>query len=155
MIVHLIKPARQTTVSYVAHVRHATEHYACVRAWWSRPAVDLGYMQFAPGDYLDEHFYAHHWYNIFAVYRPDGQLRGWYCNVSQPAHITATHIVSVDVELDLFVSPDCQQMLRLDIEEFEARQYQRTNPDIYHHGWQALDQLEQMVRTRQFPFVTE
>jgi predicted RNA-binding protein associated with RNAse of E/G family len=75
--------------------------------------------------------------------------------VSQPAHITPTHIVSIDVELDLFVSPDCQQVLRLDVDEFEARNYQHTNPDIYQHGWRALEQLESLVHTRQFPFVTE
>ena len=116
MVVHLIKSARRTTVSYVATPLLVSPDYALVRAHWTRPAVDLGYMQFAPGDILDEHFYAHQWYSIFAVYRGDGQLRGWYCNVSRPALITTTTIHSHDLELDLFVSPDRLQLQRLDID---------------------------------------
>jgi predicted RNA-binding protein associated with RNAse of E/G family len=115
MVVHLIKSARRTTVSYVATPVVVPLIMPLVRAYLTRPAVDLGYMQFAPGDILDEHFYANQWYSIFAVYQHDGRLRGWYCNVSRPALITATTIHSHDLELDLFVSPDRQQMQRLDI----------------------------------------
>ena len=64
MVVHLIKSARRTTVSYVATPLVVSPDYALVRAQWTRPAVDLGYMQFAPGDILDEHFYADQWYSI-------------------------------------------------------------------------------------------
>lgn len=155
MIVHLVKSARQATISYVAHVRHLTDQYACVRAYWSRPAVDLGYMQFAPGDYLDEHFYAHHWYNIFAVYRQDHQLRGWYCNVCRPAEITPQRIVSVDLELDMFVSADLQHIVRLDEDEFAARQYDVSDPEAHQQALQAMSQLEALVRIRQFPFRME
>ncbi|MFM7679978.1 MAG: DUF402 domain-containing protein [Roseiflexaceae bacterium] len=152
MVVHLIKPARRTTVSYVATPMAQRAGYALVRAAWTRPAVDLGYMQFAPGDILDEHFYADAWYNIFAVFRADHTLRGWYCNVTRPAHIIATTIVSWDLELDLFVSADRQQLLRLDVDEFEAQQYQQHDPAAYHAGWEALTQLETMVRLGHAPF---
>ncbi|MBM4412421.1 MAG: DUF402 domain-containing protein, partial [Chloroflexi bacterium] len=73
MHVHLIKPHKHTTISYVATPLIVQPTYACVRARWTRPAIDLGYMQFAPGDILDEHFYADQWYCVFAVYRADGQ----------------------------------------------------------------------------------
>ncbi len=152
MVVHLIKSARRTTVSYVATPLLVSPDYALVRAHWTRPAVDLGYMQFAPGDILDEHFYADQWYSIFAVYQQDGRLRGWYCNVSRPALITATTIHSHDLELDLFVSPDRQQMQRLDIDEYEAQQYQIHDPATYQAGWAALHQLEVLAQSGQAPF---
>ncbi len=152
MVVHLIKSARRTTVSYVATPLLVSPDYALVRAHWTRPAVDLGYMQFALGDTLDEHFYAHQWYSIFAVYQHNGRLRGWYCNVSRPAIITATTIHSHDLELDLFVSPDRQQRTRLDIDEYEAQQYQIHDPATYQAGWAALTQLESLAQSGQAPF---
>jgi predicted RNA-binding protein associated with RNAse of E/G family len=152
MVVHLIKSARRTTVSYVATPLTVSPNYALVRAQWTRPAVDLGYMQFAPGDILDEHFYADQWYSIFAVYQSDGQLRGWYCNVSHPAIITATTIHSHDLELDLFVSADRQHLQRLDIDEYEAQQYQIHDPATYQAGWAALAKLEALAQSGQAPF---
>jgi hypothetical protein len=109
-------------------------------------------MQFAPGDVLDEHFYADEWYCIFAVFRADGQLRGWYCNVTRPALMTSSAITSIDLELDLFVSPDRIATLRLDIDEFEAQSYQHHDPQTYIAGYSALAQLETMARSHQPPF---
>lgn len=152
MIVHLIKPARRTTVSYVTTPLVITPTYALVQAQWTRPAVDLGYMQFAPGDVLEEHFYTDAWYNIFAVFQANGSLRGWYCNVTRPAQLTASAIHSWDLELDLFVSPDRQQCTRLDVDEFEAQHYQTRDPLTYHAGWQALAHLEALAHAGVAPF---
>lgn len=152
MVVHLIKPVRRTTVSYVTTPLVRAASYALVRAHWTRPAVDLGYMQFAPGDILEEHFYTDAWYNIFAIFRADGSHRGWYCNVTRPAQMTPHTIVSWDLELDLFVSSDTTQLIRLDIDEFEAQSYATTAPDTYRAGWDALARLEAMARSGQPPF---
>lgn len=152
MIVHLIKPARRTTVSYVSTPLHVSPTYALVRALWTRPAVDLGYMQFAPGDILEEHFYTDAWYNIFAIFQADGVLRGWYCNVTRPARITHHAIHSWDLELDLFVSPNRQRCVRLDIDEFEAQDYQTRDPAAYQAGWQALTHLEALAQAGVAPF---
>ncbi len=152
MVVHLIKPVRRTTVSYVTTPLLQTATYALVQAQWTRPAVDLGYMQFAPGDILEEHFYTDTWYNIFAIYTATGSHRGWYCNVTRPARITDTAIYSWDLELDLFVSSDRQRCERLDIDEFEAQQYQLNDPHAYQAGWQALARLEAMAQAGVAPF---
>jgi len=152
MHVHLIKPHKHTTISYVATPLIVQPTYACVRARWTRPAIDLGYMQFAPGDILDEHFYADQWYCVFAVYRADGQLRGWYCNVTKPAIMTPTMITSVDLELDLFVAPDRVATVRLDIDEFEAQHAQRHDIPLYNAGYAALDTLEELARSHRPPF---
>jgi predicted RNA-binding protein associated with RNAse of E/G family len=152
MYVNLIKPHKRTTISYVSQPLIVTPTYACVRAQWTRPAVNLGYMQFAPGDILDEHFYADQWYCIFAVFRADGYLRGWYCNVTKPALIQPHTITSIDLELDLFVAADRIATLRLDIDEFEAQHYDQYDRQTYDAGYAALDQLERMARTHQPPF---
>jgi predicted RNA-binding protein associated with RNAse of E/G family len=152
MHINLIKPHKQTTISYVATPLLVNPQYACVRAIWTRPAVNLGYMQFAPGDILDEHFYADEWFCVFTVFRADGQLRGWYCNVTKPAVITSTSITSVDIELDLFVAPDRIATLRLDVDEFETQRYQVHNPVLYEAGYAAFEKLESMARNHQAPF---
>ncbi len=152
MYVNLIKPHKRTTISYVAQPLIVTPTYACVRAQWTRPAVNLGYMQFAPGDILDEHFYADQWYCIFAVFSADEQLRGWYCNVTKPAVISPSTITSIDLELDLFVAPDRIATLRLDIDEFEAQSYRDHDMQTYDAGYAALAQLEHMARKHLPPF---
>lgn len=152
MLIHLIKPLKKTTVSYVARPLLVTPNCAVVRALWTRPAVDLGYTQVAPGDVLDEHFYADRWYNIFAWYTKTGVLRGWYCNVTRPAILRAQSLTSVDLELDLFVSADRGVLTRLDVDEFEARGYRTHDPAVYAAGYAALGELEERARAGLAPF---
>ena len=152
MQVNLIKPYKHTTISYVAQPLLVRPDYACVRAMWTRPAVDLGYMQFAPGDILDEHFYADKWYCVFTVFRADGQLRGWYCNVTKPASIYTNAVTSVDLELDLFVAPDRIATLRLDVDEFEAQNYRHVDAQLYETSYAAMTELELLARSHSAPF---
>ena len=152
MLVHLIKPLKNTTVSYVARPLQLTPTTAVVRATWTRPAVDLGYTQVAPGDILDEYFYNDRWYNIFAWFTATGFLRGWYCNVTRPAILRPHSLTSVDLELDLFVSADRRVLTRLDVDEFEHRDYKNSDPAVYHTGYAALSELEAHARDRLAPF---
>ena len=130
MVVHLIKSARRTTVSYVATPLVVSPDYALVRAQWTRPAVDLGYMQFAPGDILDEHFYADQWYSIFAVYQGSGSLRGWYCNVSRPALITATSSL---IYLSAPTVSTCNASILMNTKRNNTKSM--TQPPIRRAGW--------------------
>ncbi|MFM2032421.1 MAG: hypothetical protein RLZZ297_1186 [Chloroflexota bacterium] len=156
MLIHLIKPFKRTTISYQTRLLHHDATSVVVRALWTRPAVDLGYIQIAPGDQLDEYFYTDDWYNIFAWYSAAGALRGWYCNVALPATRTATSVTSVDLELDLFVSPDRSQLTRLDVDEYEARGYAVNDPHVYQQGYHALAALEALAQSGSGPFaVTE
>lgn len=76
-------------------------------------------IQLKKGDTFIETYYADRWYNIFAMYdRDDGQLKGWYCNITYPANLTVNLISYVDLALDLLVKPDGEQII-LDREEFE------------------------------------
>jgi len=61
-----------------------------------------------PGDRFVETYYTDRWYNIFEVHdRDDERVKGWYCNVAQPAVLEAGDRLSyVDLALDLWVAPD-------------------------------------------------
>lgn len=70
------------------------------------------------GDTFVETYYNDRWYNIFAMYdRDDGQLKGWYCNISFPAQLAVNQISYVDLALDLLVKPGGEQLV-LDEDEF-------------------------------------
>jgi uncharacterized protein len=71
------------------------------------------------GDRFVETFYDDRGYNIFAISdRDSGVFKGWYCNLSRRARITASQVAWVDLALDLWVWPDGRRAI-LDREEFE------------------------------------
>ena len=72
------------------------------------------------GDRFVETYYSARWYNIFEIYdRDDGMLKGWYCNITQPAMWIDGRVEYVDLYLDLWVSADGTQTV-LDEDEFAA-----------------------------------
>lgn len=150
--VHLLKPGKGRTITYQAELLHAEAEYVLILARWERPALDLGYVVFEPGDQFYEYYYTRRWFNIFAIYTPDSRLKGWYCNVTRPAEFDAETITSEDLELDLFVSPDRAKLLRLDLDEFAARDFGATEPATHAAALAALGELEQMARAAAPPF---
>ncbi len=150
--VRLLKPEKNHTVIYRAQVVRMTPEYALVRAVWDRPRLDLGYVIFETGDVFFEHFYASRWYNVFELNSTTGALKGWYCNVTRPAIISAEAIISEDLDLDLFVSARRDRLLRLDVEEFEARGLAQRDPHAYAAAHAALEELERLARAGAPPF---
>jgi predicted RNA-binding protein associated with RNAse of E/G family len=61
-------------------------------------------------------------------------------------------ITSEDLELDLFVSPDRSQLLTLDVDEFEARDFEHSDPAAHVAALDALEQLKRMAQTGMPPF---
>lgn len=93
------------------------------------------------GDTFVETYYSDRWYNIFAMYdRDDGQLKGWYCNISYPAQISANQISYVDLALDLLVKPGGEQLV-LDEDEFSNLEI---DEQVRSKALQALTDLEQL-----------
>jgi predicted RNA-binding protein associated with RNAse of E/G family len=150
--VHLVKPRKQKTVIYEGVILVQEPGHVLLQARWERAAMDLGYVVFAPGDQFFEHYYSERWYNIFEVRSEAGTLKGWYCNITRPAIFGAEVLTSEDLELDLFVGPDRQLLLRLDLEEFAALALEVTGPEAYKAALQALHELEEMARTGVSPF---
>jgi predicted RNA-binding protein associated with RNAse of E/G family len=153
--VHLIKPRKQRTVIYEGVVLVEEPGHVLVHARWERRAMDLGYVVFAPGDHFYEHYYSERWYNIFEVRSAEGVLKGWYCNITRPACFAAELVTSEDLELDLFVAPDHQQLLRLDLDEFAALELDVREPATYDAAIRALHELEEMARAGTPPFDRE
>ena len=150
--VRLLKPGKNTTVSYEAELLREAPGERLVRARWDLPPLAVGFVRFETGDLFYEYHYSDRWYNIFQIHSPDDRLKCWYCNVARPAHFDERTIVSEDLELDLMVSPDRARILRLDVDEFEARDFAGSDPATHAAALAALGQLEALARASIPPF---
>jgi protein associated with RNAse G/E len=150
--VQLLKPGKGTILTYNGELLHSQPGHLLIHARWERPTLDLGYVVFETGDHFYEHYYTERWFNIFEVHSQPGALKGWYCNITRPALVMGDTISSEDLELDLFVPPDRQHLLRLDMDEFVARGFDLAEPSTYTAALAALDQLEQMAYAGEPPF---
>jgi predicted RNA-binding protein associated with RNAse of E/G family len=150
--IHLLKPGKNTTITYHGELLVAEPDHMLIHARWEHPPRDLGYTVFEPGDHFYEHYYTTRWYNIFVIHDTADRPKGWYCNITRPARIDGDTITSEDLELDLFVSADRQTILRLDLDEFAARRFDVSDPEAHAAGLAVLDELEQLARTGAPPF---
>jgi hypothetical protein len=150
--IYLLKPLKQTTISYEGEVLRQEPGHILLKARWEQDKLELGYLTFKPGDYLYEHYYTDKYFTIFEVRSPDEKLKGWYCNVSRPAEVREGVVVSEDLELDLFVSPDRQTILTLDEDEFAARELDEPTRQA---ARAALEELKEMAQRGAPPFDTQ
>jgi predicted RNA-binding protein associated with RNAse of E/G family len=137
--------------SYMAMVIERFTNGVLLSARWERPTLALGYTTFATGDHFREWFYSDRWYNIFEITGSNGALKGWYCNVAEPATISATEIRCRDLLLDLWIAPDGAALV-LDEDEFAADEAMEAPTRA--QALTALAQLQGLVAERQPPFDT-
>lgn len=102
---------------------------------------DLGYVCFERGDRFLEHYWRTRWYSVKEVRHHHGELKGWYCDVARPAEVSVGAIVSVDLDLDLWVSPDASVVLTLDEDEFIESGLAEADPTAAANSRAALDEL--------------
>jgi len=89
-------------------------------ARFNRDDFEFNGMTICRGDRFIEAYYADRWFNIMEIYQGGTEtLKGWYCNVTYPAHIQEGIITYKDLALDVMVFPD-RRCLLLDEDEFEA-----------------------------------
>jgi predicted RNA-binding protein associated with RNAse of E/G family len=138
---------RQVT-AYPGQVLRRDRAAIVLRTGWERPPLDLGFAVFEPGDCWTEYFYTDRWYNIFEICASDGRLKGWYCNVTRPAYISADEVAAEDLALDLWVRPD-GGMLVLDEDEFLALPLSEAE---HQAAREALAGLQAMVARKAAPF---
>ncbi len=125
---------------YPGRVLARDAHTIRLEGFYNRDDATVGYAVFKRGDRLVETFYSDRWYNVFAVYdRDDGALKGWYCNVTRPATITADAVSSDDLALDVWVSPGGAVTV-LDEDEFAALELSEADRAA------AEDALRQLIR---------
>jgi len=134
---------------YQGSVIERGDNYVCLRAYFDRQDADLGFVTFNRGDLFIEWFFSDRWYNIFQVHDGDSDtIKGWYCNITRPATITADTITADDLELDVWVTPKGALAL-LDEKEFSNLDLPA---DERIAALRAIETLRQDATERQGPF---
>lgn len=137
------------TLRYSGEVISRGETWVCLRAVFTYGTQDLGCFVMEVGDVFTEWFYTDRWYNVFRV--GDGRtgaLKGWYCNLTRPAILTAEAVRADDLELDMLVEPDGTVHL-LDVDDFERLAL----PDEERAAvWGAVASLRVLIAQRAAPF---
>jgi len=135
-------------ISYPGLVLERADDAIVLRTSWDREPMDLGFVTLEPEDRWTEYFYSNRWYNIFEIRANNGRLKGWYCNITRPAHIGEETVTAEDLALDLWVAPD-RSMSVLDADEFAKLPL---TPDERRAARQALAQLQGRVAEEAPPF---
>ncbi len=140
--------AGSQVTAYPGRVLRRNGHAIVLRTGWDRTPSDMGFVVLEPGDRWTEYFYADQWYNIFEIRASDGRLKGWYCNITRPARISANEVTAEDLALDLWVAPDGETQV-LDEDEFVALPLTPAEREV---AQQALAKLQAMVAQKVVPF---
>lgn len=113
--------------------------YIQLEAHFNRPDIPFHGILLGKGDRFVETFYTDKWYNIFEIHdRDDDHVKGWYCNIGEPAVIKGDTVSYIDLALDLLVYPDGRQLV-LDEDEFKALSL---SPQVQSKAISALDSLQ-------------
>jgi len=140
--------AGSQVTAYPGWVLWRNDHAIVLRTEWDRAPLDMGFVVLEPGDRWTEYFYADRWYNIFKICASYGRLKGWYCNVTRPARISADEVAAEDLALDLWVAPDGECRV-LDEDEFAALPLTTAEREA---AQKALAELQAMVAQGVVPF---
>lgn len=150
--VRLIKHNGKRSIEYPGRLLHDDGTYIVVEAPWVGDRVDLGIVVFEEGDIFLEHYWRDRWYTVKEVQGPDGVFKGWYCDATRPAVFADGLVTSVDLDLDLWVSADRQQIVRLDEDEFRASGLTESDPAAARAARSSIDELERLALQDAPPF---
>lgn len=124
---------------------------------WTMGKHDQGLLILENGDTLHEIFSPVHPYDAFAVYRPTGELKGWYGNVTHPAFFAPDTedlvLVWHDLFIDIIATADGEVAV-LDEDELEEANLSATDPELHARILAARDELLERFHTRQPPFTS-
>jgi hypothetical protein len=149
IVVQKLDTRGRLVTSYTATVAERFADGVLLDARWERPPLALGYTTFEPGDHFREWYYTDRWYNVFEIATSGGALKGWYCNIAEPATITETEIRCRDLLLDLWVAPDGATLI-LDEDEFAVDD--AIDSVTREQALATLDELQGLVAARKPPF---
>jgi len=142
-------PWGRAKIQYQGKIVEHLANGVIIQAYWTNPVKDLGYTIFEPGDLFTEYYYADRWFNIFDISNAQSGRKGWYCNIAEPAIISADRIAQIDLYLDVWVTPT-GKILVLDEDEFASAT--TLNEKQCNGAHQGLQVLIRMVETRQEMF---
>lgn len=147
---------RELVIAYEGTVVERTADTIVLEARFQRATMDLGYAVFEQHDRFVEYFYSDRWYNIFEIHSVrDDHLKGWYCNIAQPAVfgaavLGADTIEQIDLALDVWIDPDGAYRV-LDQDEFAALELDRATRL---RAQQAVSELIYLLYHRVAPFTS-
>lgn len=129
--------------------------WVALRANWVTKVVEMDGLRFVPGDRLHEFFSPCHPYNVFSVWSPEQELRGWYANVTHPAIFDGTTVPRTliwhDLYIDLIGLPDGSMTVR-DEDELADSGLAASDPRLHGRILATRDELIDLFSRRAFPF---
>ena len=141
-------PKGEITYQYEGILLSRDENSITLEALFDRQDMPFMDIVLKKGDRFVEHYYSDRWYNVFAVYdRDNGELKGWYCNVGEPAVIEDRLVSYVDLALDLWVSANGKQTV-LDEDEFEKLDL---NEELGAGALSGLNELKRLFENNKPP----
>jgi hypothetical protein len=146
-----LRPDGSEAASYPGLVLPGRPGWLVARATWARPRLDLGYLVFEPDDVFIEYFALDAPFNAFALFGRDEELKGWYCNVTEPTRVEGSRVSWRDLYLDVIVYPDGRQLL-LDEDELEESGLDISAPDRYQVIREGAAELARRARHAEYPF---
>jgi len=125
-------------VRYAGKVLRRSQDEILIEAAFSLETGMLVDVPIRRGDRFLETYYAKYWYNIYEIRdKEDGNLKGWYCNVTRPAYLGEVDIYAEDLALDVVVSPegtirllDEDEYASLEISEAERHEVRRAVAEL-------------------------
>ncbi len=141
ILVRKLKPNHEETRRYWAKVLAVYTDGVLLEAFFDVEDRHLKGMELDKGDRFIERYYSNRWYNIYEIYK-DGEkeLKGWYCDIAEPAVFKEKEISFVDLALDMLVLASGTLSV-LDWDEFD---HLRLNKDQKDKAVAALDELKDL-----------
>ena len=141
-------PKGEITYQYEGMLLGRDENSITLEALFDREDMPFMDIVLKKGDRFVEHYYSDRWYNVLAVYdRDNGELKGWYCNIGEPAVIEDGLVSYVDLALDLWVSANGKQTV-LDEDEFEKLDL---NEELSARALSGLNELKLLFKNNKPP----
>lgn len=98
-----------------------------------------------------EIFFFDEWYTCAITFQSPERLM-YYCNIAMPAELKEGALSFLDLDLDVLKEPD-EDWKVVDRDEFIAHQKELNYPaELVARAELALEQLQQQIETKQFPF---
>jgi len=143
ILVRKLTPSHQETWNYWARVIKNFKDGVLLEAFFDREDRSFYGIKLEKEDRFLERYFTNHWYNIYEIYhKSNGELKGWYCNIAEPALITHSGVSFIDLALDVLIFPDGKLQI-LDEDEFEKmdlRTDQKTK------SREAIEELKEIFR---------